>query len=178
MAVGNTSDENGSIPRSTRALEHSSNRYLTLKWSVMHKEIRIPVRKLCGMHDSCIAALAVSSCHDVMLLDCTMKNASVDAKNTIGLHLKFSSHKSMQSEKQPFCARFWEAWRVKHITHAVLGLVWLFIFHMMTSNGAGLRAPWLYNGGHHIPPGGTQPPYPPPVSTVHSFLELCTVFCR
>ena len=40
----------------------------------------------CG-NFACIAAL--DDCHDVMLIDCAMKNASVDAKNTIGLHLKF-----------------------------------------------------------------------------------------
>ena len=58
----------------------------------------------------CIAAL--DDCHDVMFINCAMKNVSVDAKNTIGLHLKFSSLKS-KVKNSHFCARFWEAWGVK-----------------------------------------------------------------
>ena len=59
----------------------------------------------------CIAALA--DCHQVMFIDCAMKNASVDAKSTIGLHLKISSWKIRKVKNSHFCARFWEAWRAK-----------------------------------------------------------------
>ena len=67
---------------------------------------------------ACIAALA--DCHDVMLIDCTVKYASVGAKNTIGLHLKFSGWKACKV-KNSLCARFWEALRVQiHISFSIL----------------------------------------------------------
>ena len=40
------------------------------------------------------------------------ENASVDAKNTIGLHLKFSSWNACKVKNSHLCACFWEAWRV------------------------------------------------------------------
>ena len=48
----------------------------------------------------CIAVLA--DCHDVMLINCTMKNVSVNAKNTIGLHLEFSSWKACKVKNSHF----------------------------------------------------------------------------
>ena len=69
----------------------------------------------CGNFAWNIAALA--DCHDVMLIDCAMKNASIDAKNTIGLHLKFSSWKACKVKNSQWCARFCEAWRVKNQQH-------------------------------------------------------------
>ena len=65
-------------------------------WGVMH------IRKSASQYGNfawlpCIAAsiAALVDCHDVMLIDCTMKNASVDAKNIIGSHLKFSSWRAV-----------------------------------------------------------------------------------
>ena len=46
-----------------------------------------------------------------MLIDCAKKNASVDAKNTTGLHLKFSSWTACKMKNSHFSARFGEAWR-------------------------------------------------------------------
>ena len=89
----------------------------------------------------CIAALA--DCHDVMLIDCAMKNASVDARNTIGLHLKFSSWKACKVKNSHLCARFWEAWRVDrfYFPKQVLAFSCAVFFFRLTSESLMYR-PW------------------------------------
>ena len=85
-----------------------------------------------------------------MLIDYAMKNASVDAKNTIGLHLKFSSWKACKVKNSHFCARFWEAWRVIGDSHDgqidVCRLVAMVIWSW-TSN--------VVNRGQNVPVGST-----------------------
>ena len=77
-------------------------------WSVIHKEIRIPVRKRCmtTMH-GCIAWLQSRHAHRLSN-EKRVCRCEEHHRECIG-----SFQVEKQSEKQPFCARFCEAWRVK-----------------------------------------------------------------
>ena len=103
-----------------------------------------------------------------MLIDCAMNNAPVDAKNTTGLHLKFSSWRARGVKNSPFGVRFCEAWRVDWhcwMCFASQGTRTLRLTFLLVSVPPWSLSCWSIPGHNQLFAQKRTTPPPPPTTT-------------